>query len=215
MKRALLNFVVIAGLAALAPMAAAQGTGSLFVIHGIPGLPMDVDVYANGAYVDSFGFAESLGPLNLPADSYYLEVKFDGIPILSANADVMDGGNYTAIAHLTEQGGIALSLFENDDSEVEMGRVRLTVRHTAQAPEVALRLGRGENDVDVVTVPGLANSTEIGPVVVRGSKFNAGLWLGDTEVFNSGLLELNFRTPYIVYAIGKYPETFQLFVQVP
>jgi len=215
MKRTVLSLVLIAGLAAFASTAAAQDTGSLFVIHGIPGLPMDVDVYANGSYVDSFGFAESLGPLDLPADSYYLEVKFDGIPILSAMADVMAGGNYTAIAHLTELGGITLSLFDNDDSEVEMGRVRLTVRHTAQAPEVELRLGRGESGLDVVTVPGLANPEQIGPLVVRGNKFDAGLWVGDTEVFNSGLLQLAYKTPYIVYAIGKFPETFQLFVQVP
>ena len=214
MKRTLMSLVLIAALAVIAAPAAAQDTGSLFVIHGISGLPMDVDVYANGSYVDSFAFAESLGPLDLPADDYYLEVMYDGIPILSTQATVMAGGDYTAIAHLTDLGGIALSLFDNDATDVPMGRVRLTVRHTAQAPEVALRLGRA-NGLDVAVFPGLANSEQIGPLVVRGNKFDAGLWVGDTEVFNSGLLELDYKTPYIVYAIGKFPETFQLFVQVP
>ena len=49
--------------------ASAADTAEVFVVHGIPGLP--VDVYVNGALtLDNFQPETVAGPLDLPAGSY-------------------------------------------------------------------------------------------------------------------------------------------------
>jgi len=214
MKRSFLSVALLAGLIAFASGVEAQEGGSLFVIHGIPDLPAEVDVYANGAYVDTFDFGESLGPLNLPAGDYYLEAKLLDLPVLSANATVMDGGDYTAIAHLTDQGGYALSLYANDNAPLRETRTRITVRHNAEAPTVDLRLGRGKDNNERFAVSGLSNAGQTGPLDIVWGPYTAELYVGDTMVFSSGSVDLMADNAYIVYAIGSFPETFQLFVQV-
>ncbi|GIU99978.1 MAG: hypothetical protein KatS3mg014_1594 [Actinomycetota bacterium] len=57
--------------------------------------------------------------------------------ILAAEDVALDGGrNYTAAAHLTADGDPALTLFRNNIRPVQADTARLTVRHTAAAPEV-------------------------------------------------------------------------------
>jgi hypothetical protein len=186
-----------------------QVKGSLYVIHGIPGLPSEVDVYANGGYVASFDFNESLGPLDLDAGSYYLEVKLAGTTVLSANARISNNGNYTAIAHLDEMGGIKLTMFKN--LAPNNSRATLTVRHTAQAPTVDVGLAR--DDSGLLVIPNFSNGDQIGPVVLPPDSYRASLYAGGAEVFNSGSLDLMAGTSYMVYAIGTFPDTFQLYVQ--
>jgi hypothetical protein len=214
MKRSFLSVVLFAGLIALASGAEAQDGGSLFVIHGIPDLPAEVDVYANGGYVATFDFGESLGPLNLPAGDYYLEAKLLDLPVLTASATIMDGGDYTAVAHLTEMGGYKLSLYENDNSAIRDTRTRLTVRHNAEAPTVDLRLSRSKNLNERFAVSGLSNSDQTGPIDIVWGPYTADLYVGDSMVFSSGQVDLMDKNAYIVYAIGSFPETFQFFYQV-
>ena len=52
-----------------ATAASAAGTAEVYVVHGIPGLP--VDIYVNGALtLDNFQPETVAGPLDLPEGSY-------------------------------------------------------------------------------------------------------------------------------------------------
>ena len=51
------------------------------------------------------------------------------------------GKNYTAVAHLKENGDPTATLFTNDTSKTDAGQGRLTVRHVAAAPAVDILAG--------------------------------------------------------------------------
>ncbi len=132
--------------AAIAPANAAEGDAQLSVLHGIPGLT--VDVYVNGDLtLDDFTPGSLAGPLALPAGTY--SVAITASDAADASAPVLGpidlpleaGGNYTAAAHLTEAGEPSATLFSNDISMLEAGQGRLTVRHVAAAPAVDVLAG--------------------------------------------------------------------------
>jgi hypothetical protein len=135
--------VVWAGLAA--PAYAADGV-KLSVLHGVPGLT--VDVYVNGERtIDNFKPGTLAGPLDLAAGSYEVAItaadaKDDSDPAIGpVDLDLKGGGNYTAVAHLDEGGDPTATLFTNDTSKTDAGQGRLTVRHTAAAPAVDILAG--------------------------------------------------------------------------
>jgi Domain of unknown function (DUF4397) len=135
--------VVWAGLAA--PAYAADGV-KLSVLHGVPGLT--VDVYVNGERtLNDFKPGTLAGPLDLDAGSYEVAItaadaEDDSDPAIGpVDLDLKAGGNYTAVAHLDEGGDPTATLFTNDTSKTEAGQGRLTVRHTAAAPAVDILAG--------------------------------------------------------------------------
>jgi hypothetical protein len=135
--------VVWAGLAV--PAYAADGV-KLSVLHGVPGLT--VDVYVNGERtIDDFKPGTLAGPLDLAAGSYEVAItaadaKDDSDPAIGpVDLDLKAGGNYTAVAHLDEGGDPTATLFTNDTSRTDAGQGRLTVRHTAAAPAVDILVG--------------------------------------------------------------------------
>ena len=66
------TFAVAAGLLG-ATAASAAGTAEVYVVHGIPGLP--VDIYVNGALtLDNFQPETVAGPLDLPEGSYKVDI---------------------------------------------------------------------------------------------------------------------------------------------
>lgn len=200
----------------LAGTAAAQSPATLTAIHGIPGLPQPVDVYVNNDYLFSFDFAEDFGPAELPAGQYDIKVNLGAVTVLGASVDLAEGENYTLIAHLDGIGSPTLTPFVNDDSVLRSSDARLTVRHTAEAPTVDVKLDTIATFTPVpasVTIPGLANSRQIGPIEVSRGVYTASLLVEGTPVYGSDDLLLNGGISYIVYAIGSYPDTFQLFIQ--
>jgi hypothetical protein len=135
--------VVWAGLAA--PAYAADGV-KLSVLHGVPGLT--VDVYVNGERtLNDFKPGTLAGPLDLDAGSYEVAItaadaEDDSDPAIGpVDLDLKAGGNYTAVAHLDEGGDPTATLFTNDTSKTDAGQGRLTVRHTAAAPAVDILAG--------------------------------------------------------------------------
>jgi len=149
----------IAAPLALLPAGAAHAAddAAVSVLHGIPGLT--VDVYVNGDLtLDNFKPGDLAGPLELPADTYSVEItsKSDKSDVLLGPADVPveAGGNYTIVAHLDAAGDPTVTPFENDISSVAAGEARVTVRHTAAAPRVDI-----EANGDVLA-PGLVNGDE-------------------------------------------------------
>ena len=200
-----------AGLVALiaAPMAAANATegageATVSVLHGVPGLT--VDVYANGEeLIPDFEPGTLTDPLSLPAGTYDLQVFADGDtpdsadPAIEANGvQVPAGANATVVAHLDADGNPALTPFVNDTSATAPGESRLTVRHTAAAPAVDVRAD-GE-----VLFPGLTNPNEESGDVPAGT-YSADVVLAGTEDVALGPADLDLAegTSTIVYAWGS------------
>lgn len=126
--------------------AATTDTAQLSVLHGIPDTP--VDVYVNGDLtLDNFQPGDLAGPLDLPAGDY--EVALTAPDAADASSPVLGpatltlaaGKNYTAAAHLNEEGEPALKAFENNTATTAAGQGRLTVRHVAAAPAVDILAG--------------------------------------------------------------------------
>jgi hypothetical protein len=226
------RLLAVAAVAAMAfAGSASAGPATLTVIHGIPGLPAPVTVAVNGADAFSFGFKQSQGPLSLPAGAYSFEVKLQGAVVLAADVTLEEDKNYTAIAHLTSNGGapagIKLSLFENNVTDAGSYRSRLTVRHTADAPAVDVDVRRvikwWNRYAQFFFIKGFDLSNEsagapgqFGPVELMSGMVVAGLSPAGTgnEIFTSPILTLKPQTSYIVYAIGSLAGgTFDLFIQ--
>ena len=135
--------VVWAGFAA--PAYAAEGA-KLSVLHAVPDLT--VDVYVNGERtINDFKPGTLAGPLSLDAGSYEVAItasdaKDDSDPAIGpVDLKLTAGGNYTAVAHLNEDGDPTATLFTNDTTKTDAGQGRLTVRHTAAAPAVDVLAG--------------------------------------------------------------------------
>ena len=162
-----------------APVAASAATGAqLSVLHGVPGVT--VDVWVNGALtLDDFVPSTLAGPLLLPAGSYSVAITAanatsatDQVIIGPATLPLADGGNYTVVAHLTPAGDPTATLFTNDISKTAPGQGRLTVRHVAAAPAVDILSG------STAVVSGLTNPKEgilnLAPATISASVVAAG-----------------------------------------
>lgn len=146
-------------LTALATPAAANDTAKLSVLHGVPGLT--VDVWVNGERtLDDFAPGTLAGPLDLPAGTYTVAITAAdaadaGSPAIGPVDLPLSGGtNYTAVAHLDEAGSPTATLFTNDTSATAAGQGRLTVRHVAAAPAVDILAG------GTAVISGLVNPNE-------------------------------------------------------
>lgn len=218
------GLVVVVGLAGLPDVQAQGAPAKVTVIHGISGLPEPVGVYANGNFLFNFDFEAVQGPLELPADTYNLEVKLGTNVVLSGTANVESGKDYTVVAHFTHTGGapgIKLSVFENTITPICEKQSRLTVRHLANAPAVDAVVSRGATTTrNFVSTPNLASSaggdSQGGALDFKAGTYRAVLYVAGTTTaaFDSGKLKLDGGVSHIAYAIGSLPdETFTVYVQ--
>lgn len=205
--------ILVAGLLAVPllalPAAAAPGDGQLSVLHGIPGVT--VDVYVDGAEtIPDFTFGTLTGPLPLPSDTYKVDIYADdkkGIdpPILSADLSIPPGGNVTAVAYLEGDGGAGdpvpmLTAYNNDTTFTNIGQGRVSARHLANAPAVDILAGGGVLFGDVAN--GESGSADVPPGTYGVSINAAGT---STQVFPaSGTIPVGVstNTSVIAYAIG-------------
>jgi hypothetical protein len=144
-KRIIGLAVALATTMALFGASPAQAAGTqrftLNVVHGIPGLTVDVCVNGTKAITD-FMPGDVVSGVRLPEGEYRLKVTRAGEPcsaaVLSERADLAGGRNrnYTAVANLDDEGTPNLALFRNNTRKTDAGEVRLVVRHTADAPAV-------------------------------------------------------------------------------
>jgi len=186
----------------LAGPASAASDSMVYVVHGIPGQP--VDVYVNGKKtLDTFAPATVAGPLTLPAGTYDVALTKPGDPVGSAILEdkavaVPGGKNLSLVAHLDAAGKPALTAFVNDTSMIKAGMTRLVVRHTAQAPAVDVRAG-GK--------PVFTNLTNPNQVMadIPAGMVSADVALAGTSTVVLGPQPLNLAagTETIVYAIGS------------
>ncbi len=144
MKRKLLNFIGIGAIAAVmlaaAPAGATGGTATVNVVHGIPGVAVNVCVDGHSV-ADNFRYGNKIVGAQLPAGAHGVKLVAAGAPctssaILSKDYTLADGVNYTIVANLNASGTANLLAFGNNVRKVDAGMARLTVRHTAEAPAV-------------------------------------------------------------------------------
>jgi hypothetical protein len=159
------TLALLAALALAAPAQAGNGrqhdaeTAKLSVLHGVPGLT--VDVWVDGTLtLDDFKPGTLAGPLDV-ADGDH-EVAITAADAASADDAVIGpvtvgleaGGDYTAVAHLDAEGSPTATLFTNDTSPSPEGKGKLTVRHVAAAPAVDVLAG------GTAVVEGLTNADQ-------------------------------------------------------
>lgn len=195
--------------------AAATDSVTGYVVHGIPGLP--VDVYVNGdLFAANFQPGTIAGPIKGPADfeSDVVIVPVGGdpaSPALQATLSFPAGSNVTLVAHLDANGNPTASLFNNDVSYTD--QVRLTVRHVAAAPAVDALFFPGT--ADELRVGPLANgeetTAELPPATYEGVLVPTGT---STAVFGPISMPLYGGKLYVAYAIGSLSDgTFQILKQ--
>jgi len=126
-------------LGAVAPAHAAEAPATLSVLHGVPGLT--VDVYVNDELtLDDFEPGDLGGPVELPAGTYTVAITASDAADASSPAigpvdlPLESGKNYTAVAHLTAAGEPTATMFTNDISQTAPGQGRLTVRPGRRFP---------------------------------------------------------------------------------
>ncbi|WP_457946020.1 DUF4397 domain-containing protein [Pseudarthrobacter sp. alpha12b] len=154
-------------LAALALAAPAQAsnwhhhdeTAKLSVLHGVPGLT--VDVWVDGKLtLDDFKPGTLAGPLTVPDGDHKIAItgadatSADNPVIGPVNVDLEAGEDYTAVAHLAADGTPTATLFTNNTKASPDGKGKLTVRHVAAAPAVDVLAG------GTAVVKGLTNPDE-------------------------------------------------------
>ena len=205
---------IAAALAFAGPAQAAEGDAQLSVLHGVPGLT--VDVWVNGERtLDDFTPGTLAGPLALPAGNYALAITAaDAADATAAVIGPVDvtlaaNGNYTAVANLDAAGKPTANLFTNDVSQIEPGKGKLTVRHTAAAPAVDV-LAAGS-----AVISNLANPKEQTLTLDPGTIPAAVAAAGTTQpVIGPADVTVAEGTHTIVYAWGSLTDqNLQLAVQ--
>ena len=122
------------------------GTAKLSVLHGVPGLT--VDVWVDGKLtLDNFTPGTLAGPLDVRAGDHKIAItgadatSADNPVIGPVKVDLKAGRDYTAVAHLNADGEPTATLFRNDTKPAPEGKGKLTVRHVAAAPAVDVLAG--------------------------------------------------------------------------
>ena len=198
------SLALAASLLAATPASAAQ-TAEVYVVHGVPGLT--VDVYVNDEIaLDDFAPETVAGPLALPAGSYDVKITAADAadassPLLSATVELADGNSYTLVAHLNEGGEPTITPYGNDVSPIAAGNTRVVVRHDAAAPAVDVRAG------GAVVLAGVTNPQE-GVLNIPAATVEVDVVLAGTSTVAIGpaTLDLAEGTAYFVHAVGSAEE---------
>ncbi|MFC8432412.1 DUF4397 domain-containing protein [Streptomyces sp. NPDC057253] len=193
---------VTAGSPALAQQQNSGDQASVSVLHGIPGLT--VDVYAGDKeLIPDFEPGTLTDSMKLDAGSYDIKIFKDGegpdgTPAIEKTVDVPAGVSATLVAHLTAEGKPALDAFVNDVSKVPAGKARLTVRHVAAAPAVDVRAGGTPVFEDLVNPEEAKGEVDAGTV-------SADVVLAGTDTVAIGPADLDLAegTNTVVYAWGS------------
>jgi hypothetical protein len=205
---------IAAALTLAGPAQAAESDAQLSVLHGVPGLT--VDVWVNGERtLDNFAPGTLAGPLALPAGAYDLAITAADAADASApvigpvKVTLAASGNYTAVANLDAEGKPTANFFTNDVSRLEPGKGKLTVRHTAAAPAVDVLAGGAP------VISGLANPDEetltLDPGTLSAAVAAAGT---TTPVIGPADVTVAEGTHTVVYAWGSLADSnLQLAVQ--
>ena len=195
--------MALLSLALLAAPSAAQDDGArIHLIHGIPGVDVDVEI-AGEVAIEGFSFKDTQDLSDFAGQTLGdVKVKVagtDDVAIDVGDLALPDSGNVTAIAHLDADGTPTVSVFNNDVSQIDAGEGRLTVRHAAAAPAVDVLAG------DEVAFANISNGSEAGADLPTGTVSASVVPTGATEPVVIGPADLPVAegTSLIVYAVGS------------
>jgi hypothetical protein len=188
----------------------------LSVLHGVPGLT--VDVWVDGKLtLDDFTPGILAGPLELDAGDYEIAItaadatSADNPVIGPVNVELDEGGNYTAVAHLDADGAPTATLFTNDTKAPRNDKKgKLTVRHVAAAPAVDVLAGGS------AVIEGLSNPDEATLKLKAGTISASVAAAGTTDpVIGPADITVEGGKNTIVYAWGSLADgTLGVAVQV-
>jgi len=215
MKKLLAGAAALAAtlLAVPAGTTSAQESTDIMLLHGIPGITVDVAVdgavvlpgFEPGAMQDLSSFAgQTLTNLEVrPAGTEDVAIG----PV--ASFDVPASGSWTVVAHLDADGTPTITAFENNTSAAAAGQGRLTVRHTAAAPAVDIVLG------DARPVENLSNPDEASLDIPAGEIAGAQIApTGGDPIGDVPTVNVAAGSNLIVYAVGSLAdETFTYYTQ--
>lgn len=144
-----------------APVATAgAGEAVLYVVHGIPGVKVDVCIAGLGEVESGMKYAtrfrEELAPgtakIRIRAAS---KGQCKGELLATASVPLADGDNVTAVARL-DAGDPTITAFDNDLSPTPAGEFRITAAHMMKGGAVDVYVG------DVIAMPALARGDQAG-----------------------------------------------------
>jgi hypothetical protein len=210
---------LLATVGVAAPANAISATSSdVYVVHGIPGLV--VDVYVDDALtLEDFAFGTVAGPLDLPEGDYKIQVfaanddPATDTPAIDVPAAAVPANKSVSLVAQYDAGGApTLGVFVNDISTIPAGQGRLTVRHTAEAGAVAIvangaiafdNVENGDEGVTLLPVGGItagvAGAGTTSPLVIPASGTAAPVTIAE-------------GVNLIVYAVGP-EDDLQLITQ--
>lgn len=187
----------------------------LSVLHGVPGLT--VDVWVDGKLtLDDFEPGTLAGPLELDHGTYKIAItaadatSADNPVIGPVKVHLKEGRNYTAVAHLDADGDPTATLFKNSTRPSPEGEGKLTVRHVAAAPAVDVLAG------DTAVIEGLENPEQEVLTLEAGTVSASVAAAGTTEpLIGPADVPVEEGKNTIVYAWGSLEDgTLDVAVQV-
>lgn len=188
-------------------------TATVNVVHGIPGL--DVDVCVNGAKaIQGFQAGDVVTGVELPGGRYNIKITPEGQPckdaVLAAyGVGLWAGKNWTLIAKLDADGNPGLRRYVNKVAKTERGEARLTVRHAAAAPAVNV----WANDAKLLGGRWFVNGKQKTFTVPAGAyEAFVSLPRSSTPVIGPAHLSLKSGYAYQVYAWGSGPAGYSFAV---
>ena len=197
---------------------------NLNLVHGIPGLAVDIYVVKNFNLFQTrelrdvtFGTAADLNtalPGFITPGFYLVDIVGHGgnpfKPVLLTSTYLAAGQSKTAVAYVGASpsgaaGSPALTVFTNNVTSTS-GQARVSVAHTAVAPTVGVCA-----DGTVPLVPAFSNGQQAAAVVPAGSYSVTVTAPNNCSAVLAGPIgpvSLAADTTTLVYAIGTYPSTF-------
>jgi hypothetical protein len=194
---------------ALTSVVSAEAASRVFVIHGIPGVPVDVYASVAGQPVPSTPTIPSFQPKQIVEvqagpGSFDIRIFAAGAnpqtatPVIEVlGAMVPNNLELSILAHLDANGAPTATIYQNDNSPVQQGWARVSVRHAADAPAVQLTAGG---------VPKLAlTNPYFGDLEVPATTIPLQLQVPFAGTAITPVAPLTFAsgTRYFVYAIGS------------
>lgn len=202
MKKQLLGAVATISLVvAGASGASAQTDNAVTILHGIPGITVDLRV--DGELVIAgfdAGDTQDFTPLAGTVLENIEAVRAGGDEVVIGPIDsftVPDTGNTSVVVHLDNDGEPTITPFVNSSPPAEQGRGLFTVRHVADAEPVSVTVA------DEEVVSGVGNGQEGGVVLPAGEVADAWITAGGERIAAVPTLSLEANTQLIVYVGGS------------
>jgi Domain of unknown function (DUF4397) len=136
--------IVAAGLTAVmigGPPASAANTARVYVVQGLPGTVVDVQIDGKSV-ADDAKQASISGPVTVSAGQHRLTVRSGGSVLLERMFSVKANGDSDIVVHrpASPQGKPVITVFPLDLSAVPADKASVTVAHTAAVPPADIKV---------------------------------------------------------------------------